>query len=116
MTAHTPNILAEIRATLETLRAQLLAVIADPTGATETVTLDQSTQGRLSRIDAIQQQNMAQAQIRRAKQRLERVDEVLAGWDDPEIAFGCCRFCGEEIAIRRLRAQPDAIACIECAR
>ena len=115
MDEHTPAQLEKVRADLFTLRAQLQVIIADETGATNTVELDQSTQGRLSRMDAIQHQQMAKAQCRRAKQRLERVDAVLDGWDDPDFDFGCCQFCGEPIALARLTAQPDAISCVACA-
>jgi DnaK suppressor protein len=113
--AHTPEQLAAVRADLFRLRQELLTLIADETGATDTVELDQSTQGRLSRMDAIQHQQMAMAQCRRAAQRLERVDAVLAGWDDPDLEFGCCRFCEDPIALPRLHAKPDAISCVDCA-
>ena len=107
--------LQEILSDLETLRADLLVLIADETGATKTVELDQSTQGRLSRMDAIQAQKMAQAQRRRAEQRLERIQSVLEIRDDDPSAFGCCRICEESIGFRRLKAQPDALFCVECA-
>jgi DnaK suppressor protein len=115
MEEHSPAALAKVHAALLALRQSLLVQIADETGATATVVLDQSTQGRLSRMDAMQAQQMAKAQQRRAMQRLERVDAVLEDWSDPEVDFGCCRFCGEPIALRRLAAQPDAIRCVDCA-
>ncbi len=98
------------------LRGQLEMLIRDETGATATVELDQSTQGRLSRMDAIQAQKMAQAQRRRAVQRLERVNGVLNSRDDPDLDFGHCRVCEEPISYRRLKAQPDAIFCVDCAQ
>ena len=107
--------LQEILGDLETLRAELLMLIADETGATDTVELDQSTQGRLSRMDAIQAQKMAQAQRRRATQRLERIDSVLEIRAEDASAFGCCRICEEPIGFRRLKAQPDELFCVECA-
>lgn len=107
--------LQEILGDLETLRSELLTLIADETGATDTVELDQSTQGRLSRMDAIQAQKMAQAQRRRATQRLERIDSVLEIRAEDASAFGCCRICEEPIGFRRLKAQPDALFCVECA-
>jgi len=108
--------LDEIAEDLLALRDQLLTLIADETGATDTVVLDQSTQGRLSRMDAIQAQKMAQAQRRRAIQRLERVQSVLAIRDDPDQDFGACRMCEEPISYRRLKAQPDALFCVACAQ
>jgi DnaK suppressor protein len=106
----------EILEDLYTLQAELLIFIADETGATQTVELDQSTQGRLSRIDAMQAQKMAEAQGRRAKQRLERVRSVLAIHADPGQDFGACRVCEDAISYRRLKAQPDALFCVQCAQ
>ena len=111
---HTPQQLQEIRDALNSLQQQLITLIRDETGATDTVTLDQSAQGRISRIDAIQHQKMAQAQKRRATQRLERVQTILASYDDPDIDFGCCRDCEDPIPMPRLRARPDALFCMEC--
>lgn len=108
--------LAEIHAALEALAQQLHSFLADETGATNTVELDQSTQGRVSRIDALQQQKMAEAERRRAAVRLTRVRTVLEGWTDPNVEPGTCRDCGEDIVLARLRATPDALFCIECAR
>ena len=116
MDEHSAEQLAQIRADLLALRTQLVALVADETGATDTVELDQAAQGRLSRIDAIQQQKMAQAQRRRAQLRLERVESVLEAYDDPEVDFGCCRTCTDPIAYARLKAQPDALFCVECAQ
>ncbi len=116
MSALTLDQIAEIHRDLLALRGTLLLLIADETGATDTVELDQSTQGRLSRMDAIQAQKMAQAQQRRAAQRLERVEGVLASREDPSLGFGLCRVCEEPISYPRLKAQPDAIFCLGCAQ
>ena len=116
MSQPTPAQLDEIHQDLLKLREQLLHLIEDETGATATVELDQSTQGRLSRMDAIQVQKMAEAQRRRAKQRLERVEGVLSSRDDPDQEFGHCRVCDEPISYPRLKASPDAIFCVECAQ
>ena len=59
MTQHRPQELDEILAALRRLRQERCAIINDETGATDTVELDQAAQGRVSRIDAIQQQKMA---------------------------------------------------------
>ena len=98
---------------LEALRLELIGMIEGLQEAAATVELDQGQQGRLSRVDAIQAQRMAQAQQRRAQQRLERVEHILTcrGADD----FGCCGDCGEVIPMPRLLARPDAVLCVECA-
>jgi DnaK suppressor protein len=116
VSAPTEAQLDEIARDLLALQAQLQILIADETGATDTVVLDQSTQGRLSRMDAMQAQKMAEAQMRRASQRLERVQSVLAIRADPDQDFGACRACEQSISFRRLKAQPDALFCVACAQ
>ena len=98
---------------LRALQIELKSFIESLAEATATVELDQGQQGRLSRIDAMQSQKMAQAQKRRAEQRLERVSNILAASD--EDSFGCCGDCEEPIPIQRLLARPDAVLCVECA-
>ena len=114
MDEHSPEQLAELRSDLEKLRQDLLVVIRDDSGAAATVTLDQSTQGRLSRMDAMQQQKMAEANMRRAKVRLERVEAVLESFEDPSVDPGSCRECGDPVPFARLKAYPDALFCVPC--
>jgi len=77
------------------------------------VELDQSAVGRLSRMDAIQQQAMAAAQSRRRAGRLKAIAAALGRIDEDE--FGWCETCGDEIAVRRLELDPAAPRCIDCA-
>ena len=98
---------------LEALQTELKEFILGLGEATATVELDQGQQGRLSRIDAMQSQKMAQAHKQRATLRLERVQNVLSTADLPD--FGCCGDCEEPIAFKRLLARPDAVLCVECA-
>jgi DnaK suppressor protein len=79
--------------------------------AGETVDLDQPI-GRLSRMDAMQQQKMVQAQRERIKLRLGQVRGALASFERDE--YGDCRGCEEPIAYKRLKARPEATLCIEC--
>ena len=82
--------------------------------AQKVVTLDQQSVGRLSRMDALQGQAMAQAtQVRRDQQRL-KIAAALARIEEGE--FGYCLDCGEEIALARLELDPTAPKCIACAR
>ena len=75
------------------------------------VDLDQPI-GRLSRMDAIQQQSMAIANRRSAEQRLSRVETALRRMEEGE--YGDCRECGESIALARLETQPEAPLCVQC--
>ena len=99
------------------LRADLAALAHDDNLGREgrrTVTLDQQSVGRLSRMDALQGQAMAKAtQARRAASR-QRIIAALARIEDGE--FGYCGNCGDEIAPRRLELDPTVPTCIACAR
>lgn len=81
--------------------------------ATNAVSLDQTSVGRISRIDAMQQQAMAQAQERQRAAHLVRIERAL---ERIEIeGFGFCCECDEEIALKRLMIDPAATHCIKCA-
>lgn len=82
--------------------------------AQKTVTLDQQSVGRLSRMDALQQQAMAKAtQARRGQQR-QRLLAALARLDEGE--FGYCTDCGEDIPTKRLNLDPTVRTCVNCAQ
>jgi DnaK suppressor protein len=99
-----------IAAVLEDARA----VLADPEGRAGTVELDQARVGRLSRMDALQQQQMAAAGRRRAELRIERLEAALERLHDEPEEVGWCPECGEAIGWRRLWAVPDGIFCVPC--
>ena len=107
---------AELRADLETLRAQLTAYLTDGSDSADTVELDQSRMGRVSRNDALQQQQMAKAGIRRSELRLQRVGAAIDRYDDEPGEYGVCPDCAEDIAFRRLKAFPESIFCVTCAQ
>lgn len=77
------------------------------------VTLDQSSVGRLSRMDAMRVQAMAQETgRRRAKDRRRIVTalERLASGD-----YGYCAQCDEPIPVKRLTLDPAVPNCVDCA-
>jgi len=80
--------------------------------STATVELDQSSVGRLSRMDALQGQQMALETGRRRKQELQRIRAALDRIENGE--FGYCLSCGDEIAVGRLTINPAAIRCVRC--
>ncbi|MDU8945701.1 TraR/DksA family transcriptional regulator [Ovoidimarina sediminis] len=100
---------ARLEALLETLEAE------DAAGAEDqaTVTLDQQSVGRLSRMDAMQRQAMAQANARRRMALRQRIMAALLRMDEGE--FGYCTDCGDEIAPGRLDADPTHPMCVSCA-
>ncbi len=100
----------QTRVRLEQMRGELQEAIEGTTGASKTVELDGST-GRLTRMDALQQQSMAQANKAQLKLRLQLVEAALAR---PEDEYGLCRSCEEDINPRRLAARPEAAFCVNC--
>jgi DnaK suppressor protein len=78
------------------------------------VELDQACVGRLSRMDAMQQQAMSQESVRRAELELKRITAALNRMDSGD--YGYCLKCGEEIAEGRLRIDPTTPTCIDCAQ
>ena len=83
-------------------------------GGQRTVELDQQSVGRLSRMDALQSQAMAQAQQRRRDSQKIALAAALRRMDEGE--FGYCEDCGDVIAEARLKANPAMMLCISCAR
>jgi DnaK suppressor protein len=97
---------------LETLEAELSTAVEGYVDAVAPVTLDTSI-GRLSRMDAIQSQQMALGLKARQQQTLLRVRNALKAV--AEGTYGQCRRCKGLISIERLEAQPDAVTCVKCA-
>ena len=98
---------------LEAELAELLAASERSHDARGAVALDQAQQGRLSRIDAMQQQEMALEQERRRQRELRRVEAALQRID--EGTYGECVRCGDLIDPRRLEADPATPICHACA-
>ena len=95
--------------TLNDVQRALDMAAANDTG---TVILDQSSVGRLSRMDALQQQAMAAGRketLLREKRRLEAARVRLG-----EGTFGVCCRCNEPIPRDRLEADMGAPFCADC--
>jgi DnaK suppressor protein len=94
-------------------RAEIEAYSTMSADSRSTVELDQVAVGRLSRMDAMQQQAMAEA-AERARQRdlvrIEMAERRIATGD-----YGTCDECGEEIPDGRLAIDPMATRCVKCA-
>ncbi|WP_157016126.1 TraR/DksA family transcriptional regulator [Mesorhizobium xinjiangense] len=108
---------AELKTTLGALLEAELAELDAQSRDTEDhrapVELDQQSVGRVSRIDALQVQAMAQAVEQRRKSRIARIRAALRRMGEGE--FGYCAECGEFIGIRRLETDPTALTCVACA-
>ncbi len=105
--------LKTLRERLEQELAELLGHADVRVSSAETVELDQTRTGRLSRMDALQGQAMAKAAAARASERELRVRAALRRLD--EGSYGDCLRCDEPIAPGRLNADPAVAICIDCA-
>jgi DnaK suppressor protein len=94
----------------ELIELQLEVLTADNAlgqSAQKTVELDQQSVGRLSRMDALQSQAMAQAQQRRRDVLKGSLQAALLRLKEEE--FGYCLECGDEIEEACLLANPAVI-------
>ncbi len=81
--------------------------------SSDTVILDQSSVGRLSRMDAMQNQQMALETSRRREMHAEKIEGGLRRIESGH--FGTCFYCEEEIPFPRLEADPTNTRCLKCA-
>lgn len=102
-----------MRERLLALRDELQAAAETAEGSAAIVELDQSKVGRLSRMDAMQAQAMAQASGNRRDATLRRITAALQRIDDGE--YGICPECDEPINPKRLDFDPTVLLCIDCA-
>lgn len=102
----------QARQQLLRMKAELqeLGEMARDTG--NTVELDQARVGRLSRMDAMQGQQMALETARRRQQQLLKIEGALRRIASGE--YGECFVCGEEIDARRLSVDPASTRCVAC--
>lgn len=103
--------LSQQREKLEALRLDLEQLLASGAGA-EAVELDQSRQGRLSRMDAMQQQAMALAKRETYQKQLRQVLAALRRMDEED--YGYCELCDQPIPLARLQIRPEAALCLTC--
>ena len=95
------------------LRVELKSLEQTAQDAGKTVELDQSRVGRLSRMDALQGQQMALETARRRRLQITAIGVALGRIESGE--FGYCVECDEAINVRRLQVDPTNTLCIECA-
>lgn len=112
MSTLTSSQLEQLKARLADIEQQLHEFLNLDEVAAETVELDQSKVGRLSRIDALQQQAMAQASSEAHHQQLAKVHRAMQKLEEGE--YGYCEECGKPIPFKRLQIQPESDFCVEC--
>ena len=108
----TPKQTEELRSLLQSKKSKLEQQLLDAESATGVVTLDQSSVGRVSRMDAMQQQSMAVSTRAKAEASLRKTLKALHRMDADD--FGYCGQCDEPIQFKRLKVQPEASHCLKC--
>jgi DnaK suppressor protein len=106
-----PSQIEELHAMLDVLVAELAQIVDQTRGGTRPVAVDEPF-GRLSRMDAIQQQSMLEANRAAAQRRLAQARAALRRID--EDVYGECQNCGEAVGYPRLSAAPESPFCVEC--
>jgi DnaK suppressor protein len=101
------------RQRLHSMKAELRALEQESREAMQPVELDQTSVGRLSRVDAMQGQQLALEVARRRQLRLLAIEGALRRIEVGE--FGRCAACGEDIGVERLAVDPAVTRCVRCA-
>jgi DnaK suppressor protein len=113
MTDRTDIDISALKARLIADRKDLLHDAEVTAAERATVVLDQTAVGRLSRMDALQNQAMQLETERRREVEIRRIDAALKRITDGE--FGYCVSCGEAIEKKRLEMDPSTPLCVDCA-
>ncbi len=111
--------MAELTETqIEELRALILLncrglqeLLDSSSESSKPVALDEPI-GRLSRMDALQQQHMAIASRQSQTKRLQLLQNALQAIERED--YGECRLCEEPIGYPRLKARPETPFCLGC--
>lgn len=93
------------------LKDELEMLLKQSSASSQIVALDQPI-GRLSRMDALQQQAMAVANRAGHQQRLVLIKAALLAFRQQR--YGECRRCEEPIDYARLQVRPESPFCLEC--
>ena len=107
----TPEQLQEFHQDLVDERGRLEGHLQLTTAGSKPVTLGTPI-GRLSRMDAIQQQQMTKASRATLETKLRQVKASLEQYQKGD--YGHCRSCHESIGYPRLKARPEAPFCLSC--
>jgi DnaK suppressor protein len=107
----TESQLAELKALLEKAEQDVAQGLSASSADAKPVDLGLSI-GRLSRVDALQQQHMAMARRQRVEVQLQQVRAAVSRMKIG--TYGACIKCGEPIGFARLKARPETPVCRDC--
>lgn len=97
---------------LKALHDELLMLLDISSESGDPIELDQTKVGRLSRMDAMQQQEMSHACRAGYQKRLKDAQRALLNIEQGE--YGWCEHCGDNIDVRRLEVKPESKFCVKC--
>lgn len=109
-----PERIAAARTALSDRLTALTDLAAGSADQARPVDLDPQVQGRVSRVDALQQQAMAQARAGRRRDEIGRIRAALDRIDAGD--WGHCVRCDAEIEPARLDHDDAIPTCLACAK
>jgi DnaK suppressor protein len=104
---------AKARRVLNERRAEVARSLGQVEGAAVAVDADPQRVGGTSRLDELQQREIAGDAARRRRRELLRIDSALERVESGE--YGYCLACGAPIPEARLALDPAAVLCLPCA-
>lgn len=103
--------LKELSTIIDEQMKNLRVEIAELEELTKPIPLDSSI-GRISRMDAINNKTINDAALRDKKKLLIRLERTIDRMDNSD--FGKCLKCGSDIQFGRLRIMPHTTRCVNC--
>ena len=70
--------------------------------------------GRVSRMDAINNKSVSEANLRQAESKLRNLKRVFSQLGSAE--FGICLKCKQPIPLGRILIRPESLLCVNCAQ
>lgn len=103
--------LEKFRHRLQQMQQDIKAALSEDAHG-QAVELDQSRMGRLSRMDALQDQQVALEQKRRMETKLQAIEGALRRINNG--SFGQCFICEQPLSLKRLEFDPTLTRCVDC--
>ena len=103
----------EVKSLLEKEIAKTQALVEEYKELTKPIAPENAI-GRVSRMDAINNKSINEAQLRKAEVKLKNLNLALSNVNEPE--FGKCAKCKGDIPIQRIMLVPQSRFCVKCAQ
>lgn len=103
---------SQLEAKLRELKDDIESQLQRNESSSAPVELDQTLVGRVSRVDALQQQGIALNSRRNLMLRQKKILAALQALDSGD--YGYCQECDEPVGYARLTVKPEASFCLKC--